>query len=213
MTKPIKYLTIAMWAVCLLVSVTVVAAYIRLRDVPPPTQGTLVSAVAPDLSTKLFPVPEFALTDENDRPVTQESFKGKPWIAAFIFTNCSGTCPMMSRHMTTLQQTIATPDVRLVSFTLDPQRDTPAVLKSYARKVNATEGRWFFLTGTDQQMQDVARGMKIAVEGKDPGTDQIIHSSKFLLVDRTNTIRGVYDGTNADVLAKLAADAEKLAKE
>src|SRR5690606_24737766 len=147
-----------------------------------PMRGTITPAFAPDLSDRLYPVPAFNLRDENDQPVTQDSFKGRPWIAAFIFTNCSGTCPMMSGHMTALQGKIASPDVKLVSFTLDPERDTPEVLGKYARKVNATEGRWFFLTGTNQQMQDVARGMMIAVEGKAPGTDQIIHSSKFLLV-------------------------------
>ncbi len=215
MTRPFKILAIAMWAVALLATVSVVLAYYKVQAAATGAteQGTLVPAVAPDLSTKLYPAPAFALVDENEKTVTEQTFKGQPWIAAFIFTNCSGTCPMMSSHMTTLQEKITTPDVRLVSFTLDPERDTPAVLKSYARKVNATEGRWFFLTGSNEQMQAVARGMKIAVEGKAPGTDQIIHSSKFLLVDRDNTIRGIYDGTDAEVLARLAADAEKLAKE
>jgi cytochrome oxidase Cu insertion factor (SCO1/SenC/PrrC family) len=225
MTKTFKRLTIAMWAMCLLVTVSAVLAYVRSRSVlasaqetaPPaamtPGETFIRPAVAPDLSDRLFPIPPFELRDENERTVTDVTLRGKPWIAAFIFTNCAGTCPMMSKHMATLQRKIANPDVRLVSFTLDPARDTPAVLKTYAQKIGAAEGRWFFLGGTHQQMQDLAHGMKISVADPAPGSDQILHSSKFLLIDRTNTARGIYDGTSEETLDKLAADAEKLARE
>ncbi|HEV7301871.1 MAG TPA: SCO family protein [Tepidisphaeraceae bacterium] len=218
MTKNLKRLTIALWVLCVLVSVTVVLAYYRSRDVlaamdAPTAAPHVVPAMAPDLSTRLFPVPDFALRDENEKPVTQQTLSGKPWIAAFIFTNCAGACPMMSKHMATLQTKIASPDVRLVSFTLDPKRDTPAVLKSYATKIGAQPGRWFFLSGTTEEMQAVARGMLIGIGDPPEGSDQFTHSSKFLLVDGTNMVRGIYEGTSEDVLDQLAADAEKLARE
>jgi protein SCO1/2 len=211
MRRPLKYLTIGLWAFCLLATVTVAMAYLRLSR--PVAAGPEGGSAPPDLATRYFPVPTFALQDENSKPVTDQTLKGKPWVAAFIFTNCASTCPMMSNHMALLQKKIANPNVRLVSFTLDPARDTPAVLKTYAQTFKADEGRWFFLTGTTQQMQDVARGMKISVDDPLPGSDQILHSTKFLLVDSQNIIRGIYDGTDVPSLDRLAADAEKLAAE
>jgi protein SCO1/2 len=213
MRRSIKYLTAGLWVFCLLATATVVMAYFHLSQPASskaiPDDGT----AAPTLATHYYPVPAFSLRDENDKPVTDQTLKGKPWVAAFIFTNCASSCPMMSEHMAQLQKKITDPNVRLVSFTLDPIRDTPAVLKTYAAKFKANEDRWFFLTGTSQQMQDVARGMKIGHDDPLPGSDQIMHSTQFLLVDSQNVIRGIYDGTDATVLDKLAADAEKLAHE
>jgi len=228
MRKSLRTLTIAMWVCAALASVTVVAAYMRYRQetlaaanephtqTPFPTDHDLPSDLpAPpvDITQRLFPVPAFELHDESEQEVTQEKLLGKPWVAAFIFTNCQGTCPAMSGHMAMLQKKIDNKDVKLVSFTLDPERDTPEVLKAYAKKFDADPSRWYFLRGSYKQMQSLAKGMKIATADPLPGSDQILHSSKFLLVDKTNTIRGIYDGTSVETLDTIAKDAEILARE
>jgi protein SCO1/2 len=223
MRKTLRTLTIAMWICAVLATVTVLAAYLRFREESRTNARAVATATdrlpgdlppAPvDITQRIAPVPAFELKDENEQTVTQASLLGKPWVAAFIFTNCQGACPAMSGHMAALQKKIDNKDVKLVSFTLDPARDTPAVLKAYAKKFDADPARWFFLRGSYEQMQTLARDMKIATADPLPGSDQILHSSKFLLIDKTNTIRGIYDGTSAATLDTLAKDAETLARE
>ena len=228
MRKSLETLTIALWVCATLATVTVLAAYMRYRQETQAaandqrTQPTFpidhdlpgdLPAAPVDITQRLFPVPAFELHDENNVEVTQEKLLGKPWVAAFIFTNCQGSCPAMSGHMATLQKKIDNKDVKLVSFTLDPERDTPEVLKAYAKKFDADPSRWYFLRGNYEQMQSIAKDMKIATADPLPGSDQILHSSKFLLVDKTNTIRGIYDGNSAATLDTIAKDAEILARE
>lgn len=223
MRKTFRALIIAMWVCALLATLTVVVAYKSSRDLDKagnraasPTGPQLPGDLPPapvDLSQRIAPVPAFELKDENAQAVTQANLLGKPWVAAFIFTNCQGACPSMSGHMAALQKKIENKDVKLVSFTLDPERDTPEVLKAYAKSFDADPTRWFFLRGGYEQMQSLAKDMKIATADALPGSDQILHSSKFLLVDKTNTIRSIYDGTSSATLDTLAKDAETLARE
>jgi protein SCO1/2 len=165
---------------------------------------------APDLET-FYPVPDFSLTDQTDKTVTLAELKGKVWVADFIFTNCGGTCPVMTEKMRKLQETLP-PDVRLVSFTVDPQRDTSKVLAAYAAEHGATRDRWSFLTGDKQQLYDICiKGFKLPLED-DEGTplEPITHSTRFVLVDKQGEVRGYYSGTEEQELNRLAADAKKL---
>src|ERR1700730_13661971 len=92
----------------------------------------------PDPLPVLGEIPPFSLTSEANRPFGRESLDGKVWVADFIFTSCSGPCPRLSSLMHQVQQSITgMPDVRLVSFTVDPKRDTPAVLTEYAARFHA----------------------------------------------------------------------------
>jgi protein SCO1/2 len=161
---------------------------------------------------KLFDAPDFALTDQNGRTVTAASLRGSAWIADFIFTNCAGPCPKMTALMADLQARVQRPDVKLVSFTVDPQRDTPPILKQYAAKSNADDSRWSFLTGSVQQMHDVAAGMNIAAE-KRSEDESIIHSTWFLLVDKAGQVRGIYRQSDPTDIDRLAEDAVTLADE
>ena len=164
----------------------------------------------PDLP-KFYPVPHFSLIDQTDRTVTLDELKGKVWIADFIFTNCAGTCPMMTSEMRKLQQ--ALPDeIRMVSFTVDPARDTSKALAAYAAEHGATRDRWLFLTGDKESLYDLCmKGFKLPLD-EQGGTPQepILHSTRFVLVDKDGEIRGYYSGTEDKELAKLAADARKL---
>jgi protein SCO1/2 len=160
----------------------------------------------------MFQVPDFTLTDQEAQPATLEQFKGKVWVAAFVFTRCAGPCPMMTKKMSTLQTTIRNPNVKLVTFTVDPQHDTAPILKQYAKDNDANPERWTFLTGDLDTIYAVANGMKLAAQ---PATEEspIIHSEKFVLIGRDGWVRGYYSGTDDADLARLAEDAEALASQ
>ncbi|HEY2614678.1 MAG TPA: SCO family protein, partial [Chthoniobacterales bacterium] len=92
-------------------------------------------------------VPNFELVNQAGQPYGSAQLAGKIWIADFIFTTCPGPCPIISTRMSELQKPLQKTDVRLVSFTVDPETDTPEVLSSYAEKLHAESARWNFLTG------------------------------------------------------------------
>ncbi len=154
-----------------------------------------------------IPAPSFQLTDQTGRPFDSSILKGRVWIADFIFTSCAGTCPGMSSKMALLQQRLP-PEVLLLSISVDPERDTPPVLAEYARRFGAQPGRWFFLTGPREEIHRVAQqGFRLSVaEGGSP-EEPVIHSVRFILVDRQGAIHGYYDSTEPAQLEQLLSDA------
>jgi cytochrome oxidase Cu insertion factor (SCO1/SenC/PrrC family) len=156
-------------------------------------------------------VPDFSLVESSGRTVTLRDLQGKVWVADFIFTSCAGMCPMMSGEMQKLAQTLPR-EVSFVSFTVDPARDTPAVLAEYGKKFGADGRRWMFLTGKRQAIYDLSiNGFKLGVDDQQ-GTEAepITHSSRFVLVDRAGKIRGYYSGTEEADLTRLAQNAKDL---
>jgi protein SCO1/2 len=154
-------------------------------------------------------LPEFELTNQNGQRTTLEDLKGKVWLADFVYTTCPGPCPLITAHMARLQKKLPPgADVRLVSFSTDPESDTPEVLKAYAKKFNASD-RWTFLTGPKAQVYDlIQHGFMLAIASP-PGA-QIIHSTKMMLVDRQGTVRGFYDGATGDEDGKILSDMQTL---
>jgi cytochrome oxidase Cu insertion factor (SCO1/SenC/PrrC family) len=110
-------------------------------------------------------VPDFALIDQRGRPLRLSDLAGKVWIASFVFTNCPDECPLMTSEMARLQSDLAhVADLRLVSISVDPDRDTPAVLLQYAERLNADPDRWFFLTGDKRVIYHLAReGFRLGI--------------------------------------------------
>ncbi len=158
-----------------------------------------------------YSVSEFSLTSQDGQTVTLRDLAGKVWVADFIFTNCAGTCPMMTGAMRKLGEVLPE-EVRFVSFTVDPARDTPPVLAEYAKSHDAATGRWFFLTGDKDALYDLSiKGFKLAVDVS-TGTDAepITHSTRLVLVDRQGQIRGYYSGTEEQELERLAIDVKRL---
>src|SRR5258708_5529400 len=152
-------------------------------------------------------VPDFTLTDQSGQPfVSAGTLRGKVWIADFIFTNCAGPCPRMSAQMrkvdTALSKDIQ--DLRLVSFTVDPARDTPAVLAQYAERYQAEPGVWFFLTGPQAELHKLARN--VFMLGDVNG--DLEHSTRFVLIDRQSRVRGYYLTSEEDAIPRLIADAK-----
>ena len=164
----------------------------------------------PDL-TKLYPVPDFSLTDQTEKTVTLDNLKGRVWIADFIFTNCGGTCPLMTGKMRRLQEALPA-DIRMVSFSVDPERDTPKALAAYAAENGASAERWLFLTGDKQSLYDLCiKGFKLPLDSQGgTAAEPIAHSTRFVLVDKDGVIRGYYSGTEDEELTRLATDAKKL---
>jgi protein SCO1/2 len=159
-------------------------------------------------------VPQFQLTNQEAQAFGSQNLAGKIWIADFIFTSCPGPCPIISTRMSELQKPLAKSDVRLVSFSVDPEKDTPEVLRAYADKLRQEPSRWDFLTGPLETISSLSRdGFKLAIAaGEEPGSGPV-HSTRFVLVDRRGTIRGYYDALAADGVTKLLADANHLLRE
>jgi len=156
-------------------------------------------------------IPEFTLINQDGKNFGSADLRGKIWIADFIYTTCPGPCPMISNRMSELQKPLEKTDVHLVSFTVDPAKDTPQVLQTYAERLQAEPGRWDFLTGPQSTIYNLSRnGFKLAV-GEEKGVP--IHSTRMILVDRHGAIRGYYDSVDADAVTKLVADTTHLLRE
>jgi protein SCO1/2 len=158
----------------------------------------------------------FSLVDQQARTVTADSLRGKVWVAAFFFTRCPTICPRITRRMRALQVSTSAskPALSLVSFSVDPENDTPPVLLEYARRYGADLQTWSFLTGDLSVVKrTVVDGFKLALDGKpDPNAENggIIHGSHLVLVDRALAIRGYYRTDDEDDMKRLVDDAKRL---
>lgn len=157
-------------------------------------------------------VPEFSLTDQNGRTVTNAGLRGKIWIADFIFTRCKGPCPLMTARMLEMQKALVkTPGVKLVSVTVDPAYDTPEVLKAYAEANFADPERWKFLTGDKAVIEKlVTEGFMqhLAEENGEP-----VHGTMFLIVDGNGMVRSARMLEDPELIPKVLMDAGNLLRE
>ena len=159
-------------------------------------------------------VPTFQLVNQNGQAFGSNQLAGKIWIADFIFTACPGPCPMISSRMSELQKPLEKTDVHLVSFSVDPEKDTPEVLRGYAEKLRAQPQRWDFLTGPKATIYDLSKnGFKLGVSDGSEETGVPVHSTRMVLIDRHGQIRGYYDALAPDAVTKLLADTSHLLRE
>ncbi len=178
------------------------------------------------------PVPDFTLVERSGRRVTRADLRGRVWLANFIYTECTETCPLQSLQVSRLAaEFAASPDVRFVSITADPDHDTPTVLAAYAQRYQADPERWLFFTGPKQAIYALAKeGFKLGVT--DAGNARaggllvpvapspafashgskglVIHSSRFVLVDRRAEIRAYHRSDDLESLARLREDLRAL---
>ncbi len=210
-----------LWGVFAIVLVALPAGYTWSRRHARPTAPPALGGAVAGVQAGVFgTVPDFAFTDRRGRTVRRADLLGKVWVADFIFTNCSGTCPVMTMRMKGLLEALKDlPGVALVSFSVDPDRDTPEVLDEYAAGHGADDERWYFLTGDRAAVYRLSReGFRLAVgevppEELRPGDEAIMHSDRFGLVDRRGRIRGLYRGAGPDseaAVRQLAEDIRKL---
>jgi cytochrome oxidase Cu insertion factor (SCO1/SenC/PrrC family) len=215
--KTYKSLLIASWALTVIAMVSMVASGmwnpLPGRDRPKPPPATLPAAPPPlpiEQQRPLGQVPEFTLIDQDGKPFTDQTLKGRVWVAEFVFTRCAGPCPMMMERMAQVQKAVAGTDVHLVSFTVDPTHDTPEVLREYAKTYGADPKQWTLATGKPEEIEALSRAMLSAIR-MSHDREQIMHSERFFLVDGAGNIRGPYTGTDDDGWRALSADARRLA--
>ena len=156
-------------------------------------------------------VPDFGLTDQTGHEFrSADALKRKVWIGDFVFTHCAGPCPRMTSYLRKVQDAMGDEaGIRLVSFTVDPARDTPEVLDAYAKQFKAHDGFWYFLTGTPDTLNQLSRhAFKLGdVDGN------LEHSTRFVLVDKFGRLRGYYSTESSAIIPQLVADAKALLKE
>jgi protein SCO1/2 len=182
----------------------------------------------PDVMYEITP---FALTERSGKPVSNADLAGKVWVASFVFTRCSGPCPSVTATMARLQSDLdlaSRSDLRLVTFTVDPDRDTPDELKKYADHFRAHPDRWLFLTGGEDEIHRLAKdGFKLGVtrstDPNPPPGQEFDHSTFLVVVDKEGKIRDHFDGYQgpndadgqrfSDSYARLKETVEALLKE
>jgi protein SCO1/2 len=167
--------------------------------------------------TKYHTIPTFQFTNQDGKEFGTKDLKDKIYIVEFFFTRCNNPtlCPKMNSELQRVQEHFSNnPLINIVSFTVDPDNDTPEVLKSHAKKYKADHAKWNFLTGDKKKIYQLAySGFKINVgEEKQTVTPEFLHATKFILVDKENRIRGYYDGTERESVDKLILETQILLK-
>jgi protein SCO1/2 len=177
----------------------------------PRISGTISSQPAelPVLSE----LPAFSFTDQDRQTFGSEQLGGTPWVANFVFTSCPTVCPTFTAGMRRLKARMASTRGQLnwVSISVDPETDTPSVLKEYAVLHGADSPDWRFLTGPGEEIRSiVVEGFKTALAPDPDQVGNILHGSHFVLVDRQLRLRGYYGADDPEALERLVADATQL---
>ena len=152
-------------------------------------------------------VPDFTLTDQTGQQFnSKDKLNGHVWVADFIFTNCMGPCPRMSSQLRGMRRNIGDNDVKFVSFTIDPDRDTPPVLAEYGKHYGAIPPQWYLLTGTRAELKRL--NWDTFHLGDVNGS--LEHSTRFVLIDQQSRIRGYYDSSDPENIKQLTNDIRRL---
>ncbi len=154
--------------------------------------------------------PQFQGLAQDGRPVSEASLRGHPWISSFVFTRCLTACPLITAKLRLLEREIDRPDIRFVSFSVDPDFDTPEVLRGYAAKWGPTDSRWTLVSADRHVVGAVASGFKVAVGPSGDPADPILQTSLLFLVDGSGQVRGAYDSTDATAMRELRVDASSV---
>jgi protein SCO1/2 len=212
LNNPSRNLQVVVWGGLAAVIVGIAVAFVRSKNPAPETSAPLPPVIGQ--------VADFALTNQNNLPVTLANLRGQVWVADIIFTRCPGPCARMTRQLRELQIALpATSRAQLVSLTTDAEFDTPPVLQKYATRFEANSANWQFLTGDPRAVATLAIDSlkltaleKPAAERTSP-EDLFVHSTIFVVVDKQAQLRGVFetggDGVDwnkskADILALVA---------
>ncbi len=175
----------------------------------------------PDLAT-IGAVPAFSFTNQDGKQITNADFKDKVYVVEFFFTTCPSICPIMTENMLKIQnEFLGNPKVGIASFSIDPEYDTPKILKEYAKNKGITKPQWHLLTGEKEKVFKLANeGFNLYV-GDAPEVDGgFEHSGYFALIDQNGNIRSridengnpiiYYDGLEDKNIQMLKEDIKKL---
>jgi len=159
-------------------------------------------------------VKDFSFTTQDEEDLSLEDLKGEWWIADFVFTNCVTVCLPMTSNMSSLQDSLKENDIEIqfVSFSVDPDYDTPEVLREYADEYNADLSNWSFLTGYDfDTIKEVSvKSFKAPILEAKSGSDQVTHDTRFFLVNPEGKIVKGYDGVNSESMKDIIKDLKAL---
>lgn len=156
-------------------------------------------------------IEDFNFTSQDGTSVTPEDLKGKIWVANFIFTSCTAECLILSARFAELQRLFRDNDqVAFVSFSVDPQTDTPERLDFFSKRWHADSERWHFLTGAPDEMDSIIKGSFLLPITRKPEelkklyTENLIHTSKFAIVDQTGVVRAYVDGLPEESVSSIS---------
>lgn len=205
MSNTPKRLPLTAWVVAFLTSAVLISGAYRLFR---GSERRDVEEMAP-----LGNVPEFRFTTQEGKTLARADMLGKVWVVDFFFTRCAGPCPLMTSRMAEISRALnKTKDVRLVSVSIDPTHDTPAVLAEYASRMSADPSRWIFLTGTQGEIEEFTQRGMLQVLAKDPNNVPT-HSTRFLVIDREGRIRRSRNLDEPELVQKLFMDIGGLLRE
>ena len=160
----------------------------------------------------MWQAPAFSLPDQNGATIDQQTLLGKVWIVDFIFTSCGNTCPRMTARRVELQKQIPDPNVMFLSISVDPERDDAETRKHYGEKHSVDQSRWHFVSPADRAAaMKLATAMKIAGNPREED-NPILHADRFILIDATGRVRGIYHLDDQAAMKRLASDATSLAR-
>jgi protein SCO1/2 len=161
----------------------------------------------------------FSFLNQEGKKISLADVKGSIFVAEYFFTTCGTICPAMNKQMQRVQKAyLNNEQVKILSFTVDPEIDTVAQMKNYANGHGAKSGKWHFLTGDKDQLYDLARKSFFVLkpaeaENQGDANSDFIHTNNFVLVDQELRIRGYYDGTSAKEVNHLIEDIQLLLDE
>lgn len=192
-----------------------------------PALALFAWAMRPGGSTEALPVlwraPDFALVDQAGDTLRTSDLRGTTWVTSFIFTNCASVCPLITARMAEVRDRLAADgvlgtEVRLISITVDPARDTVAALARYAKRFgDSPPSDWAFLTGSPPEAVRamIEEGFKVGAyldpEAADTAANyQVTHGSRFELVDAEGRVRATYDATDPEAVERVLSDLRRV---
>ena len=164
------------------------------------------------VDTVFHEIPDFSYTNQNGKTVSKKDVIGKVFVADFFFSTCPTICPKMTTQMKRLQSlTKDIQEIRFLSFTINPENDTPEVLLEYANQYGVSLKNWDFLTGDEKATHHLGvKGFLVHARSDEDEPGGFAHSPSLVLIDRGGRIRGVYDGTKTEEVDQLNSDIRKL---
>lgn len=174
--------------------------------------------------TLAYTIPDFKFYDTDSNAVSRASLDSNFYVLSFFFSTCPSICPVMNFHLKVIEDRFkAFDDFKLVSITVDPEKDTPAILKQYQKERNYDPSKWIFLTGNQEEIYDLAKGVYLNAFEDQTAEGGFLHSTSVVLVDWNGHIRsrrddngqivGSYDVLEATVLNDLEEDIKVLKAE
>ncbi|ROH95744.1 SCO family protein [Chryseobacterium daecheongense] len=145
-------------------------------------------------------VPDFELTDQNNKKITNKDMLGKVYLVEFFYSRCPTICPVMNSNMRAIEDAVNSPDFGIISISIDPDNDTPEILKQHAKSVGSKSPNWHFLTGDRTYIGNLADQFNIYVGDEEDEGESLNHSGMIALVDKEGNVRCRYNKDNMPIL-------------